>query len=165
MESNKGEKSNKTSGVWAGLWRQAPLVPPAVAPWMMLQWQGKDTNMNSMLWAGLSLISVTGKAATYLRTQPLAEAVFSAEYSCPSPCCPCHFPFYSSSKKQDPCKGTVRWEPFFPLQATRWQPFFLPSKQILWLSLKSLHCHNPSNSTTQVIWSTSSCFPESPQPS
>lgn len=46
-------------------------------------------------------------------------------------------------------------------RAVRWQPFFLSSKYILWLLLKSLCCNNPSNSTAQVIWSASSHFPES----
>lgn len=82
-----------------GLWSPTPIVPPAVAPRMMLQWQGQEMNMYSLPWARSGHISVTGKAATYLRIQPLADVIFSAEYSCPPPCCPTSLPLGTTPVK------------------------------------------------------------------
>lgn len=107
-----------------------------------------DMSTCSLPWARSGHISVTGKAATYLRSQPLVDEIFSAEYPCPPPCCSSSLWDYSS-KKQIPCTETGSWEPFFLCRPRGDNPFFLSSQQVLWLSLQSLHCHNPSSCTTQ----------------
>lgn len=140
---------------WIGFTESDADGSPSCGSQMRLRWQSQDTNVCHLPWATPGPTGMT--EICHLFEKPisaLSGGIFSAEYSRSLMCSP-----MSSLSGKTPANNRFLGEGLWGDNP------FSSSANILWILLKSSYCNTPSNSSTKVVWRTSSHFPESLSPS